>query len=220
MKGLFITLEGPEGAGKSTQIKRLGAWLEAAGHTVLCTRNPGGTAIGQQIRQVLLDPANKAMVPMAELMLYAADRAQHVQEVVMPALAQGTIVVCDRFGDSTLAYQGYGRGLDLTLLRALNEMATGGLRPDLTLLLDLPSEIGLERVAKARAIDRLEDEAIAFHHRLRDGYLALAAAEPDRFAITDATASPDAVHAALVAAVAPHLARCGAPPAGGCDALP
>jgi dTMP kinase len=207
MKGLFITLEGPEGAGKSTQIKRLGEWLEASGHAVLCTRNPGGTAIGQQIRQVLLDPANKAMVPMAELMLYAADRAQHVQQVVMPALAEGTIVVCDRFGDSTLAYQGYGRGLDLTLLRALNEMATGGLRPDLTLLLDLPSEVGLERVAKARAIDRLEDEAIAFHHRLRDGYLALAAAEPDRFAITDATASPDAVHAALVAAVTPHLAR-------------
>jgi dTMP kinase len=207
MKGLFITLEGPEGAGKSTQIKRLCDWLEASGHAVLCTRNPGGTAIGQQIRQVLLDPANKAMVPMAELMLYAADRAQHVQEIVMPALAQGRIVVCDRFGDSTLAYQGYGRGLDLTLLRALNEMATGGLRPDLTLLLDLPSEIGLERVAKARAIDRLEDEAIAFHHRLRDGYLALAAAEPDRFAITDATASPDAVHVALVAAVTPHLAR-------------
>lgn len=207
MKGLFITLEGPEGAGKSTQIKRLCDWLEAGGHAVLCTRNPGGTAIGQQIRQVLLDPANKAMVPMAELMLYAADRAQHVQEIVMPALATGTIVVCDRFGDSTLAYQGYGRGLDLTLLRALNEMATGGLRPDLTLLLDLPSEVGLERVAKARAIDRLEDEAIAFHHRLRDGYLALAAAEPDRFAITDATASPDAVHAALVAAVAPHLPR-------------
>lgn len=205
MKGLFITLEGPEGAGKSTQIKRLCDRLAADGLAVLGTRNPGGTAIGQQIRQVLLDPANKAMVPMAELMLYAADRAQHVQEVVTPALQAGTIVVCDRFGDSTLAYQGYGRGLDLTLLRALNEMATGGLRPDLTLLLDLPSELGLERVAKARAIDRLEDEAIAFHHRLREGYLALAAAEPDRFVILDATRSPDEVHAAMFAAVSSRL---------------
>lgn len=206
LNGLFITLEGPEGAGKSTQLKLLCQWIESLGRPVLATRNPGGTAIGQQIRQVLLDPANKAMVPMAELMLYAADRAQHVQEVVRPALAAGTVVICDRFGDSTLAYQGYGRGLDMTLLRALNEMATDGLRPDVTLLLDVPSEEGLARVARSRAIDRLEDEAIAFHHRLRDGYLALAAAEPDRFVKVDATQSPESVHQALREALAARLA--------------
>ncbi|MFN3430953.1 MAG: dTMP kinase [Candidatus Sericytochromatia bacterium] len=206
MNGLFITLEGPEGAGKSTQLQLLGQWIESLGRAVLATRNPGGTAIGQQIRQVLLDPANKAMVPMAELMLYAADRAQHVQEVVRPALAAGSVVICDRFGDSTLAYQGYGRGLDMTLLRALNEMATDGLRPDVTLLLDLPSEEGLARVARSRAIDRLEDEAIAFHHRLRDGYLALAAAEPDRFVKVDATQPAESVQQTLRAALAARLA--------------
>jgi dTMP kinase len=207
MTGLFITLEGPEGAGKSTQLPRLCEWLASLGHEVVSTRNPGGTEIGKQIRQVLLDPANKAMVPMAELMLYAADRAQHVEEVVRPALARGAVVICDRFGDSTLAYQGFGRGLDLTLLRALNEMATGGLRPDATLLLDVPSEIGLERVARSRAIDRLEDEAIAFHHRLRDGYLTLAADEPERFTVVDATQPADAVTAAVRAAVEKALAR-------------
>ena len=206
MKGLFITLEGPEGAGKSTQLPRLCTWLEGQGRPVVATRNPGGTAIGRQIRQVLLDPANKAMVPMAELMLYAADRAQHVEEVVRPALASGAVVLCDRFGDSTLAYQGYGRGLDLTLLRALNEMASGGLRPDLTLLLDLPSEVGLARVAASRAIDRLEDEAIAFHHRLREGYRALAAEEPDRFVVVDATQDPERVQAQLQEAVGKLLA--------------
>jgi dTMP kinase len=207
MRGVFITLEGPEGAGKSTQLPLLCNWLEAQGHRVLCTRNPGGTDIGQQIRKIVLDPANKAMVPMAELMLYAADRAQHVEEVVKPALAAGTIVVCDRFGDSTLAYQGYGRGLDLTLLRALNEMATDGVRPDMTVLLDVPSEVGLERVAKSRAIDRLEDEAIAFHHRLRDGYLALAAEDPDRFTVVDATQPAQKVHEAICEAVLRCLAR-------------
>jgi dTMP kinase len=147
------------------------------------------------------------MVPMAELMLYAADRAQHVEEVVRPALARGAVVVCDRFGDSTLAYQGFGRGLDLTLLRALNEMATGGLRPDATLLLDVPSEVGLERVARSRAIDRLEDEAIAFHHRLREGYLTLAADEPERFTIVDATMPADDVTAAVRAGVERAIAR-------------
>jgi dTMP kinase len=207
MKGVFISLEGPEGAGKSTQLPLLCNWLEAQGRPVLCTRNPGGTAIGQQIRTILLDPANKAMVPMAELMLYAADRAQHVEEVVRPALGAGMVVVCDRFGDSTLAYQGFGRGLDLTLLRALNEMATGGLRPDLTLLLDVPSEVGLERVARSRAIDRLEDEAIAFHHRLRDGYLKLAAEDPDRFAVIDATQPAEQVHATVLEAVGRCLGR-------------
>lgn len=206
MQGLFITLEGPEGAGKSSQLPRLCEWLEAKGRTVVCTRNPGGTAIGQQIRQILLDPANTALVSMAELMLYAADRAQHVDEVVRPALAEGKVVICDRFSDSTFAYQGYGRGLDLTLLRALNEMATQGLRPDVTVLLDLDPELGLKRVAASRATDRLEHEAIAFHRRLRDGYLELQAEEPDRIVKIDATLPPDEVQSLIRRAVSRALA--------------
>ena len=201
MTGLFITLEGPEGAGKSTQMPLLCEWLEAQGHEVVCTRNPGGTQIGRQIRQILLDPENRALVPMAELMLYAADRAQHVQEVVRPALSAGKVVICDRFSDSTLAYQGHGRGLDTTLLRALNEMATEGLRPDLTLLLDLSSEAGLARVQRYRQTDRLEEEAIAFHHRLREGYLALAAEEPERIVVIDALQEAEVVQEAMQVAL-------------------
>lgn len=208
MNGLFITLEGPEGAGKSTQVQRLRAWLEGLGRTVVVTRNPGGTAIGAQIRQVLLDPANMAMTPLAELMLYAADRAQHVAEVVRPALAAGHVVLCDRYSDSTLAYQGYGRGLDLTLLRGLNAMATEDLRPDLTLLLDLAPEVGLARIAATRASDRLEHEALAFHQRLREGYLALAAEAPDRFWVVAADQPEADVHAALRVGVESLFARC------------
>ena len=202
MRGRFVTLEGPEGAGKSTQIPLLAAWLEQQGHHVVSTRNPGGTAIGAQIRKVVLDAANTAMLPMAELLLYAADRAQHVNEVVEPALAAGHLVLCDRFGDSTMAYQGYGRGLDRETIRRLNDMATGGLVPDLTLLLDLPVETGLARVARARESDRLEIEAIAFHERLRAGYLAIACQEPGRFVVVDAGLEPSAVQAALRVAVA------------------
>lgn len=201
MRGKFITLEGPEGAGKSTQLPQLAAWLEQQGFDVVPTRNPGGTPIGAQIRHVLLDAANRAMVPTAELMLYAADRAQHVAEVVEPALAAGCVVLCDRFGDSTLAYQGYGRGLDHELIRRLNAMATGGLVPDLTLLLDLPVDAGLARVARSRETDRLETEAIAFHERLRAGYLAIAKSEPGRVVVVDATREPAAVQEALRAAV-------------------
>lgn len=202
---MFITLEGPEGAGKSTQLPQLAKWLEVAGKAVVTTKNPGGTLIGGQIREILLKPANAAMVPLAELLLYAADRAQHVEEVVKPALAQGTVVLCDRYSDSTLAYQGFGRGLDQALIGELNQLATGGLRPDLTLLLDLPVEQGLARVAASRQVDRLETEAIAFHHRLRDGYLALAQREPARFVVVDATQPAEAVQAALRRAVAERL---------------
>lgn len=202
---MFITLEGPEGAGKSTQLPQLAKWLEGRGRAVITTKNPGGTPIGGQVRKILLEPANAAMVPLAELLLYAADRAQHVEEVVKPALAQGSVVLCDRYADSTLAYQGYGRGLDQALIAQLNALATGGLVPDLTLLLDLPSEQGLARVAASRQVDRLETEAIAFHHRLRDGYLAIARREPARFAVVDATQPPEAVQEALRAAVASRL---------------
>ena len=203
---MFVTLEGPEGAGKSTQLPQLAKWLEVSGQVVVTTKNPGGTLIGGQIREILLMPANAAMVPLAELLLYAADRAQHVEEVVKPALAQGSVVLCDRYVDSTLAYQGYGRGLDAGLIAQLNQLATGGLQPDLTLLLDLPVEQGLARVAASRQVDRLETEAIAFHHRLRDGYLALARREPARFVVVDATLAPDAVQARLRRALAERLA--------------
>lgn len=207
MRGVFITLEGPEGAGKSTQTPQLAAWLEQQGYEVVPTRNPGGTPIGAQIRQILLDPANRAMVSLAELMLYAADRAQHVDQVVRPALEAGCVVLCDRFGDSTMAYQGYGRGLDRETIRRLNEMATGGLVPDLTLLLDLPVEAGLSRVARSRETDRLETEAIAFHQRLRAGYLELAQAEPGRFAVVDASQAPEVVQTQLREAVTRVLGR-------------
>ncbi|MEB3197141.1 MAG: dTMP kinase [Candidatus Sericytochromatia bacterium] len=205
MRGFFITLEGPEGAGKSSQLHQLAAWLEVDGYTVVTTKNPGGTPIGGQIREILLKPANRELVPLAELLLYAADRAQHVETVVRPALAQGSVVLCDRFTDSTLAYQGFGRGLDQALIGSLNQLATGGQRPDLTLLLDLAPEIGLERIVASRQVDRLEVEAIAFHHRLRAGYLALAQAEPERFVVVDASASPSEVQAALRTAIAARL---------------
>lgn len=202
---MFITLEGPEGAGKSTQLPQLASWLEGLHKAVVTTKNPGGTPIGGQIRKILLEPANAAMVPLAELLLYAADRAQHVEEVVRPALAQGSVVLCDRYIDSTLAYQGFGRGLDHDLIARLNELATGGLKPDLTLLLDLPVEQGLARVAASRQVDRLETEAIAFHHRLRDGYLALAERERGRFVVVDATQPAETVQAHLRLAVATRL---------------
>lgn len=198
---MFITLEGPEGAGKSTQLKQLAGWLD----NCVATKNPGGSEIGAQIRRILLDPTNQAMVPLTELLLYAADRAQHVEEVVKPALARGQVVLCDRYIDSTLAYQGYGRGLALDRLHMLNALATGGLKPDLTLLLDLDPAIGLARVAASRQIDRLEQEHLDFHVRIRQGFLALAQVEPDRFVVVDATQPPAAVQQALRDAVSKRL---------------
>jgi dTMP kinase len=201
----FITLEGPEGAGKSTQLPQLAKWLEVAGFSVVATKNPGGTPIGGQLREVLLKPANSDLNPLAELLLYAADRAQHVEQLVRPALAQGSIVLCDRYTDSTLAYQGYGRGLDLALIAQLNTIATGGLRPDLTLLLDLPPAEGLARVRASRHADRLEVEALAFHERLRAGYTELAAAEPHRFVVVDAAQPAERVQRALREALVGRL---------------
>jgi dTMP kinase len=192
MRGLFITFEGVEGSGKTTQLQTLRSQLTAAGRDVVETRDPGGTAIGTQIRSVLLDHENRGMAEVAELCLYEASRAQLVREVIRPALAQGRIVLCDRFTDSTVAYQGYGRGLDLNVIARLNAMATDGVSPDLTLLLDLDPEVGLararRRVCQERASqDRIEQEEMSFHRRVRDGYRALAAAEPGRVAILDAS---------------------------------
>lgn len=191
-QGLFITFEGPEGAGKSTHCAMLSEWMALMGVPVLTTREPGEGVVGGQIRRLILNPENTTITPKTEALLYAADRAQHVDEVLRPALDRGKVVVCDRYADSYLAYQGYGRGLDLTFLRQLNQMATGGLQPDLTILLDLDSEEGLARVRAressgdtARHTDRMEREELAFHRRLRDGYRQLAA-ETGRIKILDA----------------------------------
>ena len=185
-RGLFVTLEGGEGAGKSTQAQMLTQRLHDAGYPVLLTREPAGMGLGRWLKE-LLEEGGPALEPLAELLLFAAARAQHVAEVIRPALERGDIVVCDRFSDSTLAYQGYGRGLDMELIRILNQAATGGIRPDLTLLFDVPPEAGLARKDRERVRDRIGTEAIAFHRRVRQGYLALAREEPERFLVVDAT---------------------------------
>lgn len=182
--GIFVTLEGPEGAGKTTQLKLLSKQLEASGRKHLVTRDPGGTAFGRQIRRILLSPETK-LCSLAELLLYEADRSQHVSEVIVPALADGYLVLCDRYIDSTVAYQGYARGLDLQLIDQLNAIATQGLKPSLTILFDIESESGLARLHPG-GHDRLEREEITFHHKVRQGYLEIAAREPDRWRVIDA----------------------------------
>ncbi|WP_020675803.1 dTMP kinase [Geopsychrobacter electrodiphilus] len=201
--GFFITFEGIEGSGKSTQITLLRQALERAGHVVLQTREPGGCDIADQIRRILLHPQNTALEPTAELLLYAAARAQHVCEIIRPALQQGHIVLCDRYTDATLTYQGDGRQLDRQLISQLNYVATQETSPDLTMLIDLKVETGLGR-AFAREIDlqdssegRFEREEIAFHQRVREGYLKLAAAEPHRFRQFDGALSIDLLAAKI-----------------------
>lgn len=193
MKGLLITFEGVEGCGKSTQVKRLAQRVKEWGRDVLVTREPGGTAIGEKIREILLNPDNAALSDTAELLLYAAARAQHVDEVIKPALANGTIVLCDRYVDSTTAYQGGGRGASRELLDQLRRIATSGLDADLTLLLDVPVDEGLERAKSRTAADRIEQEKIDFHQRVRDAYLVLAEQEPERIHVIDSTNPIDAV---------------------------
>lgn len=197
MSGLFITFEGVEGCGKTTQIARLRDHLESRGFSVVVTREPGGAAISEAIRTILLDPAHTEMAPMTELLLYAAARAQHVAERIQPALDEGRVVLCDRFADSTTAYQGAARHLDTALMHTLHEAATGGLWPDLTILIDVPVEVGLKRAARARQSDRIENESLAFHERVRQGFLDLAAREPERIHVVDGTASPEEVGRAI-----------------------
>lgn len=191
---LFITFEGIEGSGKTTQAKLLAENLRSKDHSVLLTREPGGSAISEKIREILIDPENTAMAATTECLLYAASRAQHVNQMILPALAAGKIVISDRFTDATLAYQGFGRKLPLEMLRQLNEIATGGLVPDLTFLLDLPAEVGLSRARKRRhQLDRLEQEAIDFHRHVRNGYLELASLS-DRFEVIDASDPIEVIH--------------------------
>jgi dTMP kinase len=210
--GRFITIEGIDWCGKTTQALRLVQWLRGEGHRVLGTREPGGTPAGQAIRELLLDSASLSV--WCELMLFLADRAQHLEEVIRPALAEGMIVVCERYTDSTLAYQGPGRGLDLDLLRRTNAAVTGGLVPDLTVLLDIAPELAAERrfhPDRGRAADRMEREADDFRRRVARGYLDLARAEPQRFRVIEAGGSAEAVAALVRREVSAFLA---AEPAG------
>jgi dTMP kinase len=196
-RGLFLTLEGGDGSGKSTQASLLERWLLERGRTVVRTREPGGTPVGVEIREIVLHHRGD-IAPRAEALLYAADRAHHVGEVVRPAIARGEVVVQDRFIDSSVAYQGAGRVLDPEEVRGLSEWATEGLRPDLTILLDLDAEAARGRLDEARTrYDRLEAEASEFHDRVRSAYLRLAQAEPDRFLVVDATRPVDEIAATI-----------------------
>ncbi len=196
---LFVTFEGPEGGGKTTQVRRLAACLEERGCDVLTTREPGGTPIGDRVRAILLDPLHTEMQPQAEFLLFSAARAQHVAQVIRPHLLRGGVVLCDRYADASLAYQGYGYQLDLDALRAITRFATGGLLPDLTFCLDVPVDVGLRRKAQGAgdAWNRMEQKEIDFHHRVRAGYLDMAAREPARWEVIDATRTVDEIQATL-----------------------
>jgi dTMP kinase len=201
---MFITLEGIEGSGKTTQIGRLVKHLENRGIECVTTRQPGGTLIGENIRSILLDPANSALKPMTELLLYMADRSQHIFELIKPCLEAGKTVVCDRYFDATLVYQGFARGLSIELIGQLHQLLFDDLKPDVTLLLDLSPKVGLERAwqqlntgQRSGDESRFEAETLAFHESVRAGYLELARLEPDRFRIIDAAQTQDQVFAAI-----------------------
>ena len=196
---MFITFEGIEGCGKTTQIARLAKRLEESGIPPVLTLEPGGTRIGRSIPKVLLDSQNVILSPLAELFLYAADRAQHIEEIIKPALKQGKWVISDRFFDATIAYQGSARGQDMELIEIINEKASRGIQPGITFLLDCPVELGLGRARKRNSVslnkgqDRFEREQLDFHAKVRDGYLALARSHPDRFVVVDATRTEEGV---------------------------
>jgi len=218
--GFFITFEGVEGCGKTTQLRLLKERLESAGEQVVATREPGGCPIADQMRAILLDAKNSAITPLAELLLYAAARAQHVQEVIVPALERGETVLCDRFTDATVAYQGHGRELDLDVIRQLNALATGGVEPALTVLIDCPVEIGLSRaISRIEATsgareERFELESVRFHERVRAGYLSLAKAFPRRFVVVDGSGDVAKTEKLVTAALKDRL------PLGNTAAIP
>lgn len=210
--GFFVTFEGPEGSGKSTQIHRLAAALAEQGHAVWTTREPGGTRTGEIIRPILLGPRAGPLSAWSEALLFTAARAQLVEEVIRPRLHRGELVLCDRYSDSTVAYQGYGRGIDLETMRRLQAEATGGLTPDLTLLLDLPVEAGLARIPR-NAKDRLDRETIAFHQRVYTGYHEMVGREPQRWRQVDASRDPDEVASRILELALEALHTAGIRPA-------
>ncbi len=193
----FISFEGSEGSGKSTHAKLLAAYLRAQGHNVLETAEPGGTNIGNKIRGLLLDPEND-MDPLTELLLYYSARAQHVREIIYPALLQNTVVITDRFTDSTAAYQGYARGIDLSIIETLNDIVVPDLKPSLTILLDLDVEEGLRRNRTAQKIDRFEQETIDFHGRVRQGFHQIAREEPERVRLVDASRDKEEISREII----------------------
>lgn len=197
-KGFFVTIEGCEGVGKSTLLRGLEEYLENLGREAVFTREPGGTEVAERIRAVILDPENAAMTPTAELLLYAAARAQHTEEKIIPAVRDGKLVICDRYSDSTLAYQSYARGLDRGECLAADEIARRGVKPDLTVFLDLSPERGFARKGGADKGDRLEREKIDFHERVYAGFRAIAESDPDRVVAVDASKSKEEVLAAVV----------------------
>ena len=198
-RGLFITFEGGEGVGKTTQIAKIARAFEGSGREVVVTREPGGSEIANKIRALIIDPKNDGMVPLAELFLYEASRAQHMHDTVLPALKRGAIVICDRFADSSLVYQGVGRKLAPKTVEQLNKLATGGIKPNATILLDLDPKIGLARVGARGVLDRLEREKLSFHLAVRKGFLKLAKKEQRRFLVLSASQSRDEIHEAIVA---------------------
>jgi dTMP kinase len=209
---VFISFEGIEGCGKTTQVELLTKFLSHRGVHYVVTREPGGTHLGKLIRQMLLDPAHSEMEPLTELFLYAADRAQHIAQVIRPALESHQWLICDRFADATTVYQGYGRDQDLAFIQQLNEMATQGIWPRLSLLLDCPVEIGLDR-ARQRVMqtsqegreDRFEQQDLAFHQKVREGYLKIASQNPHRFRVLDGTLEREQLHQEIVALLQPYL---------------
>lgn len=202
MKGKFIVFEGIDGSGKTTQLDLLKDYLAARGYPVLSTREPGGTRVGESIRRLLLDPQYGELVDWTEALLYAAARAQHVAQVIRPALEAGRIVLCDRFLDSSLAYQGYGRGLEVRLLEQINQPALAGVEPGLILLLDFNVEAGMDRINRSgRGADRIEREKREFHRRVRQGYLALAGGDPGRYRVVEANRPAELVHRDVLGAV-------------------
>jgi dTMP kinase len=203
-RGVFVCFEGGEGSGKSTQSRRLRAWLEGAGHDVVLTFEPGDTPVGREVRRIVLSPETGALADRTEALLYAADKAEHVETLVRPALDRGAVVITDRYVDSTLAYQGAGRTLDVGEVEAVARWATGGLRPHLTVVLDLEPSAGLERF---EGRDRIEGESLEFHQRVRAAFVEMAADDPDHYLVLDARGDVDAIEAAVRAAVEPLLER-------------
>jgi dTMP kinase len=207
MKGFFISFEGIEGTGKSTQSKLLAESLRGNGHTVIQTMEPGGTKISLKIRELLLSLESREMDHVTELLLYNAARSQHIKEVIEPALKKGNIVITDRFSDSTVAYQGYARGIDLQLIESLDMIATGKLRPDITILFDIDVRTGLARNKELGKSDRLELEDIAFHEKVRKGFIQIANREPGRVKVVDCSESLDSVHQKVVKIISEFLEK-------------